>query len=384
MPTSEAKKTKGTPMAGNNGQGNFTHITLLLDASYSMLSLKDAVVKVVDSLIEKWASQSLALDDMTRLSVYQFASENHLPNGKSLECIWYDTDITRLKTIQGRYVVANGATALIGSTIQVQKELALTPTIHGNHTFLFFAVTDGDNNRENHRAGELRALLDSLPSMWSMAVLVPHMGGKIDAMRYGFPEGNIQIWDATSEAGIEEAGERIAAATTSYLTTRSTDASFKGTKTLFVGAQVDAKAIKAANLTPLVTKDRKIVRVTKTEDSFEKVVKPVTKSRLKPEMGGFVEIEKFVRRINKGVYPIGDAFYELVKTEKVQADKEIAVVENNTNQVFVGDGARQLLGLPHGVCTVKPDMNPDYTIFIQSNSRNRHLPHGCQVMLINR
>lgn len=384
MPTSEAKKTKGTPMAGNNGQGNFTHITLLLDASYSMLSLKDAVVKVVDSLIEKWASQSLALDDMTRLSVYQFASENHLPNGKSLECIWYDTDITRLKTIQGRYVVANGATALIGSTIQVQKELALTPTIHGNHTFLFFAVTDGDNNRENHRAGELRALLDSLPSMWSMAVLVPHMGGKIDAMRYGFPEGNIQIWDATTERGIEEAGEKIAAATTSYLTTRSTDANFKGTKSLFVGANVNAQAVKAANLTPLPTAKRRIVRVTKTDDSFEKAVKPVTKSRLKPEMGWFVEIDKFVRAKMKKDYEVGDAFYELVKTEQVQGDKEIAVVENNTNKVFVGAGARQLLGLPEEKRRVKPDMNPEYTIYIQSTSLNRHLPHGCQVMLVTR
>jgi hypothetical protein len=81
---------------------------------------------------------------------------------------------------------------------------------------------------------------------------------------------------------------------------------------------------------------------------------------------------------------VGDAFYELVKTERVQADKEIAVVENNTNKVFVGDGARHLLGLPDHVVTVKPGMNPEYTIFVQSNSLNRHLPHGSQVMLIKR
>lgn len=153
---------------------------------------------------------------------------------------------------------------------------------------------------------------------------------------------------------------------------------------LFVGANVDARAIKAADLKPLATSQRKIVRVTKTDDSFEKVVKPVTKSRLKPEMGWFVEIDKFVRRNLDKEYKVGDAFYELVKTEKVQGDKEIAVVENNTNKVFVGDGARHLLGLPDHVITVKPGMNADYTIFVQSTSLNRHLPHGCQVMLVKR
>jgi hypothetical protein len=110
----------------------------------------------------------------------------------------------------------------------------------------------------------------------------------------------------------------------------------------------------------------------------------VTKSRLKPEMGSFVEIEKFVKRVNKGDYPLGDVFYELVKSETVQADKEIAVVENNTNKVFVGDGARQLLGLPAQRCRVKPDENSDFTVYVQSNSLNRHLPHGSQVMIIKR
>lgn len=371
-------------MAGNKDQANITHITLLLDASTSMRHLCNSVVQVVDRLTAKWAKQSLEMDDMTRLTVYQFSSERFLPNGEGMECIWYDTDITRIKTVGGRYT-PRGNTALIDATMQAKQELELTPTLYGNHAFLFFIVTDGEENMSRkYTAGDLNAALGKLPDNWTMAALVPHVQGRIDAERYGIPRDNIMVWDATSEEGIEEAGEKIAAATTGYLTTRSTDANFRGTKSLFVGAQVNAQAIKAANLTPLATKDRKIVRVTKTEDSFEKVVKPVTKSRLKPEMGSFVEIEKFVRRINKGVYPIGDAFYELVKTEKVQADKEIAVVENNTNQVFVGDGARQLLNLPYGMCTVKPGQNPDYTIFVQSTSLNRHLPHGCQIMLLNR
>ncbi len=372
-------------MAGNKDQANITHITLLLDASTSMSGLRRYVVQVVDKLVAKWARQSLEMDDMTRLTVYQFSSERYLPNGEGIECIWYDTDITRIKTIEGRYT-PRGNTALIDATMQAKQELELTPTLYGNHAFLFFIVTDGEENMSRkYSAGDLKAALGKgkLPDNWTMAALVPHIQGRIDAERYGIPRDNIMIWDATSEAGVEEAGEKIAAATTSYLKSR-TATGMRSTTSLFVGAQVDAQAIRAANLVPLATKDRQIRRVTKTEDSFEKVVKPVTKSRLKPEMGGFVEIEKFVRRVNKGEYPVGDAFYELTKPETVQADKEIAVVENNTNKVYVGDGARQLLGLPDQRCRIKPDMNSEYTIFVQSTSLNRHLPHGCQIMLLNR
>ena len=370
-------------MTDTQQQTNFTHIALLLDASSSMDHLTDSVVKVVDSLTEKWAKQSVALDDMTRLTVYQFSSDSYMPNGGYMECIWYDTDITRIGSIKGRYK-PHGATALIRATLQAQKELALTPILYSNHTFLFFLVSDGQNNRDYEMVGELSRTLSSLPDNWTMAALVPGIQAKIDANRYGNPNGNIEVWDATSEKGVEEAGERIAAATTSYLTTRSGDATFRGTKSLFVGASVDAKAVKAASLTPLATKDRKIVVVTKTPDAFEKVVKPVTKSRLKPEMGWFVEIEKYVKQANKDVYPLGDVFYELVKRERVQGDKEIAVIEVNTNKVYVGDGARQLLGLPDHVISVKPDLNSSFKIFIQSNSLNRHLPLHSQIMILNR
>ncbi len=370
-------------MTGTQQQTNFTHIALLVDASLSMRKFTDAVVQVVDSLTEKWAKQSVQLDDMTRLTVYQFSSENFLPNGKGIECIHYDTDITRIKSIEGRYTPA-GNTALIDAVLQAQEELALTPTLYADHSFLFFLITDGQENRSSRGAGELRTVLNGLPDNWTMAALVPDVQAKIDANRYGIPNGNIMVWDATSERGVEEAGEKIAAATAGYLTTRSGDVTFKGTKSLFVGASVDAKAVKAASLTPLATKDRKIVVVTKTTDAFEKVVKPVTKSRLKPEMGWFVEIEKYVKQANKDVYPLGDVFYELVKRERVQGDKEIAVIEVNTNKVYVGDGARQLLGLPDHVISVKPDLNSSFKIFIQSNSLNRHLPLHSQIMILNR
>jgi hypothetical protein len=309
-------------------------------------------------------------------------------------------DVLRLPSMKDHYRI-DGNTALIDATNLALDDGEKITEHRGDHSFLVYVITDGEENWSTGgkplglygcpsygvatelRDG-LRKRLSGLPDNRKVAVLAPTSHGAEQSKQLGFE--NIFLWDASTEAGMERAAEAIKTSASTYMQARTQGAaglrSMKGG--LFVGGNVDAKAVKAANLKPLPTSDRRIVRVTKTDDSFEKVVKPVTKSRLKPEMGSFVEIEKFVKRVNQGAYPLGDVFYELVKTEKVQGDKEIAVVENNTNKVYVGDGARQLLGLPEELRTVKPDHNSDYTIFIQSNSLNRHLPHGCQIMILKR
>ena len=159
----------------------------------------------------------------------------------------------------------------------------------------------------------------------------------------------------------------------------------RSTTSLFVGADVNAAAVKAANLTPLPTKERKIVVVARTKNTealfFEKPINRVTKSRPVADKAWHVEIQPFV----EAAYPpyrVGMAYYELSKSEKVTADKQIAVVEVDTNQVYVGDGARALLGLPNGVCRVKPTLNQDYKIYVESTSLNRHLKVGTHLLLL--
>ena len=45
-------------------------------------------------------------------------------------------------------------------------------------------------------------------------------------------------------------------------------------------------------------------------------------------------------------YRTGGAFYQLSKSEKIQARKQIAVLEKKTDRVYTGPEARALLGLP--------------------------------------
>lgn len=366
------------------------HITLLLDASGSMRSLANKVIKVTDDLVAFLAKKSKEDNEETRISVYTFHDK--------AECHIWDMDVFRLPSMKGLYRI-QGMTALADAVHLALDDTESVPEKYGRHDFMFYLLTDGFENASRTRDGkrpsfggwpvdvlqeEMQKRFASLPDNRTMLGLAPDTRSAQELYNFGFAKGNVALWDASTEAGLEAAVEKIKTAHTSYVATR-TQTGIRGTKSAFVvGGDVSAKAVKAADLKPLTTASRRIVRVTKTEDSFEKVVKPVTKSRLKPEMGWFVEIDKFVRAKMKKDYEVGDAFYELVKTEKVQGDKEIAVVENNTNKVFVGAGARQLLGLPDHVVTVKPGMNQDYTIFVQSTSLNRHLPHGCQVMLVKR
>jgi hypothetical protein len=376
-------------MAGNREQGQFTHIVLLVDASTSMRSLRDAVVRVVDGLIKEWEQQAVALNDMTRLTLYQFSSENYMPNGTFIECIAYDTDIARVggvlkqraeaeraKGNRGSWYQPHGNTALIDSTIHALGELALIPTIHGDHTCLFYSVTDGGENQSPWRAEELVKTLENLPEDVTVAALVPNIHGKVAAQRYGYPAGNIMVWDATSAQGVEEAGRAVAQATASYMESR-TKTGLRSTRSLFVGGNVDAKAIKEAKLTPLHTDDYAIVPVAPIDGLVEEKPDPSMK---KPPAGqpdtrpmvSYMQIEPFISRVHPP-FRVGKTFYQLIKAERVKGNKKIAVLEHGTSKVYVGSGVRQMLGLPEEDRTIRPDENKKYTIFVESTSTNRHL-----------
>lgn len=365
-----------------------THVALVLDRSTSMSHLREKTIQVADELVAYLAEQSKKMSQEWRISVYTF--------GNDVDCHIWDMDVLRLPSMKEYYRIS-GATALVDATTTALDDGDKITEHRGDHAFLVYVVTDGEENSSGGTSGspgfgrvpaavlaqQMRGRIGGLKENRTLAVLVPDEKGVREAQNFGFT--NILLWDTSNEAGMERAAQAIKASATTYMEARTQGVAGLRSMNkggLFVGANINAQAIKAANLTPLPTSKRTIVRVTPNEDSFEKVVKPVTKSRLKPEMGSFVEIEKFVRRINEGKFTIGRAYYELVKTERIQGDKEIAVVELNTNKVYVGAGARQLLGLPDEIRTVKPEPNGKYQIFVQSSSTNRHLPIGSHVLLL--
>ncbi|MEV6732868.1 MULTISPECIES: vWA domain-containing protein [unclassified Streptomyces] len=345
-------------MSGN--QNYINHVALVLDASSSMSQLSRKVVEVADQQIAYLARRSQELDQETRVTVYVFSDR--------VECVIYDKDVLRMPSLKQLYRVG-GMTALLAATLKSQRELAQTAQLYGDHSFLTFVLTDGQENA-SHRcpdapARDPRALVQAVATMietqednWTLAVLVPDQMGKREAMQCGFPKDNIAIWDATSTQGLEEAGQVIREATEKFMVGRAKG--IRGSRAVFsTGAgAVNKDSIKDAGLSPVDLSQYQLIPVAREAAIRDWVI----------ECGH--------------TYRTGCAFYQLSKSEKIQGQKQIAVLEKKTDRVYTGPEARALLGLPDTEVRVKPDHNDDFTIFVQSTSVNRKLVSNTRLLLM--
>lgn len=345
----------------SGSQNYINHVALVLDASSSMSHLNGKVVEVADQQIAYLARRSKELEQETRVTVYVFADK--------VECVIYDKDVLRMPSLKQLYRVG-GMTALLAATLKSQRELAQTAQLYGDHSFLTFVLTDGQENA-SHRCTDApsrnpRELVQAVAEMietqqdnWTLAVLVPDQMGKREAMQCGFPKDNIAIWDATSTQGLEEAGQVIRQATEKFMVGRTKG--IRGSRAVFsTGAEaVNKDTIEAAGLTPVNPSEYQLIPVARETAIREWVI----------ECGH--------------TYRTGCAFYQLSKSEKIQAQKKIAVLEKKTDRVYTGPEARALLGLPGTEARVKPDHNDDFTIFVQSTSVNRKLVPHTRLLVMN-
>ncbi|MFF5370214.1 vWA domain-containing protein [Streptomyces sp. NPDC013187] len=344
----------------SESQNYINHVALVLDASSSMSHLSRKVVEVADQQIAYLARRSRELDQETRVTVYVFADK--------VECVIYDKDVLRMPSLKQLYRTG-GMTALLAAALKSQSELAQTAQLYGDHSFLTFVLTDGQENA-SHRcpdaaARDPRQLVQAVAEMirtqqdnWTLAVLVPDQMGKREAMQCGFPKDNIAIWDATSTQGLEEAGQVIRQATENFMMGRTQG--IRGSRAVFStgGEAVNEDTIKAAGLTPADPSKYQLIPVARDAAIREWVI----------ECGH--------------TYTTGGAYYELSKSEKIQARKQIAVLEKKTDRVYTGPQARALLGLPDTEVRVKPDHNDHFTIFVQSTSVNRKLVANTRLLLM--
>lgn len=355
------------------------HIAFVIDASISMTPHTHEVIKVADAEIAHLARRSQELDQETRVTVYVFSDD--------VECVIYDRDVLRLPSIAPFYRIG-GNTALIAATMKSQQDLNATAQLYGDHAFLTYVLTDGEENVSKHSTvfggdGKRRhyhdpsarfttdqlarklsdALLD-LPDNWTVACLVPNARGVHEAKKFGFPPDNIAVWDATTSAGVAEVfGETIRRATESFMAGRARGV--RGSKTLFTGGadRVNTRNVNASQgFRPLA------------RDAYE----------LHTVMGGGdLEIRPYVTKVTSEPYRTGSAYYELTKPEKIQPQKVIMVRNRKSGRVYTGPDARKLLGLPNHEVRVKPEHNPEFQIFVQSTSVNRKLVPGTKLLVMS-
>jgi hypothetical protein len=368
-------------MAACTGQNIINHVALVLDASGSMARHMDQLIKVADAQIAELARDSQRLNQETRVSIYSFDNR--------IQCLVWDMDVLRLPSIKDVYKIG-GATALIEATLKSLDDLSHTWEQYGDHSFLIFVITDGQENASggsfhNNRPellgpwiDKLSSRITALPEHWTVAALVPDALTKRQAVRtYGFPASNVTVWDTESVTGVEEAIKTISTATTTYMSNRASGV--RGTRSVFAtGGQIDAQSVQAAHLTPLDPSEYVLIPVVPDEEAYkERVAKGMKTADARPE------IQPFVAGCNHH-YRVGKAYYQLAKREKIQGNKAIIVVEKKTAKAYAGDfdAARKLLGLPEHEISVKPEPNSEYLIYIQSTSNNRKLDIGTKLLLL--
>lgn len=333
-------------------QNYINHVVFVLDGSTSMSHLSRELIKVADAQIAHLAQRSKELDQETRVTVYVFSDPDRL------RCVIYDKDVLRLPSIRDHYR-ASGMTALVDATLLSLDDLAMTPEKYGDHAFLIYVLTDGQENRSYNRPGTLSQRLRGLPEHWTVAALVPDQLGVHEAKKFGFPANNIAVWNATSPQGVSEVGSVVREATDRFMDNRSRG--IRGSRDVFsTGSEaVNAQTIQAAALASLPSHSFQLVDV---------------------EREG--PIREFVEQVCKQTYRSGMGYYELTKIENIQPQKLIAVVEKATGKVYTGPYARDLVGLPAMNVRVKPSFNPEFAIFVQSTSVNRKLVAGTKLLLL--
>lgn len=323
------------------------HIALVLDASSSMRSLADDVVKVADEQIRHLARLSQDMNQETRVSVYAFADD--------VKCLVFDKDVLRLPSIRSLYKVY-GNTALIDATMQSIGDLQKTAQMYGDHSFLVYVLTDGaENASRKFSFVQLRSELKKLPDNWTMACFVPSKLGQRNAINHGFSTKNTSIW-STDEQGLKDVGSVLRRTTDQYYTLRSQG--IKGTRRLF-----------NLDVTDLM---QKLKSLDKLHFGQYRVLPVQQETAIAP----------FIENTLNRPYKLGEAFYQLTKPEKVQAGKQVIIRKRKTHEVFTGGGVRQVLGLPDYEVKVDPVSTPEYDIFVQSTSVNRKLMPGTDVVVL--
>lgn len=325
-------------------QNPINHVAFVLDASDSMKSISAEVVKVADGLVADLAELSKQLDQETRVTIYMFSND--------VECIVYDKDVLRLPSIAEFYKTIH-MTALIDATIKAQQDLSQTATIYGDHAFLVYVLTDGQENHSKRNAHDLQHMLATLGKDWTMACMVPNSHAKFTVVKYGFAPDNVAVWDASSEAGMREAGRVMRDSTANYMNARATG--LKSTTGLF---SMDPSNINHKSVAQL------------QEVTGIQAIK----------VTGVAKIRDFIE--SKGLPFIqGSYFYPVVKRELIGKDKDVMIRHNISGKLYGGPEARALVGLPDSDTRVTPDFNPEFTLFVRSTSQNRNLVPGHDLLI---
>jgi hypothetical protein len=336
----------------DNAQQNYiNHFGLCIDASPSMANHKLVVPEVIDAYVAFLGRRSRQQNQETRLTVYTFNS----PGNET--CLHYDMDVLRVPSMEGRYQL-RGTTALVDCTMLAIGEMEQTATLHGMHSHFLAVVSDGQEwSSRKYRPQQLADRIGRLPGNWTTAAFGPDADAVHSLKQCGFPADNISVWDTRSRTGVEEVGAQLREVSDLLMTGHSSGVhGYNQTPGGLFRLKDFSAADVQAGMTPLEAGRYVLLNVTERQQIRDMVTAAV------------------------GSYRRGSAYYEFMKKEKIQSDKEFAVELGG--RIYTGASARSILGLPSEPVRVKPDHKAGCTIFVQSNSVNRTMIPGTRLLVL--
>jgi hypothetical protein len=335
------------------------HLFFIIDASSSMEKLKAQVVAVMDGQVGTLAQQSSPEmhDQETRITIYTFS--DRISHGEVAKCLIWDKDVLRVPSVKGLYV-PYGWTALCDAMIAVLAEARQIPIAHGDHSFLIILLSDGKENKSLAISlRELPRVIRELPQNWTVAAFAPGVIEKLALENLGFPPGNVQVWNPDEDNAVQEVGETISAVTDSYMAARSEG--MQGTRNLFSMAAPKVRDL-IAGIPPLTPGSYYWLEV--SADDFPQGV----------------EIAQFITHC-QGTYTPGKVLYQMMKRERIQEYKKVAVKADD--DVYISPELRIRLGLPtHSEARISPGAFAGYSVYVESRSFNRKLMGGTRVLVL--
>lgn len=115
-------------------------------------------------------------------------------------------------------------------------------------------------------------------------------------------------------------------------------------------------------------------RFVKIDSNLSDDLKPVVPGRFQVmDVGSSPRVIKEFVQDHNLIFKTGRGFYQFVKREEIQPNKEVVLRDKTTGDMYTGARAREMIGIPYGVGGNVSPNNLPYDVFVQSTSYNRKL-----------
>ncbi len=325
-----------------------TKVYFVLDDSYSITDA-GIVMDVHEALnrnMKDISDNAIETDDDVTISLSLF--------GEIIDEKFFNVPAKHVRTL-ARYDPRQSATKLFQATKEAILRLEELDKKEGpDCAFLLMVVTDGHNNNFRVTADELKRHIDRVQKTgrWTLVFMLPPRSKASFCRQFKIPEGNVAEWEQ-SRKGVAQVQAAQTQGITNFLKARRAGQMSTGK---FYSDMTTVSSQDVQQVLDDIASDCQILNVGKKE-----------------------RIDTFCRR-EAGRYTKGCAFYQLVKTEEIQAYKKIIIREKGKQAIYYGPHARDLLGLPDSKVKVVPGNHANFVIFVQSTADNRATDPSTQIV----